>query len=80
MAVPGDADPALGVVVPDLIPEPPQWQPLSLRPGAADEAARVAAILGAEPRDFSAYHPAPPPGTLEVWRASGSPVEDPTGG
>ncbi len=35
----------------------------------AAEAARISDGLDARPRDFSAYRPAPPPGTLEVWLA-----------
>ncbi len=35
----------------------------------AAEAARIADSLGARARDFSAYRPAPPPGTLELWLA-----------
>jgi hypothetical protein len=37
--------------------------------GDAAQAARIAQRVGARPRDFSAYRPAPPPGTLEVWLA-----------
>jgi hypothetical protein len=35
----------------------------------ASEAARLAELIGAEVRDFSAYRPVPPPGELEVWLA-----------
>lgn len=33
----------------------------------APGAARIAAAMGAQARDFSAYRPIPPPGTFEVW-------------
>ena len=38
-------------------------------PEDAPEAARIAAAVDATARDFSAYRPAPAPGTLDVWLA-----------
>jgi hypothetical protein len=38
----------------------------------ASEAARLAELIDAEVRDFSAYRPMPPPGGLEVWLAQGA--------
>lgn len=38
-------------------------------PGDAAAAEAVAAALGAVPRDFTAFTPAPPEGTIEVWLA-----------
>jgi hypothetical protein len=38
-------------------------------PDDAPEAERMAEALGAVVRDYSAFKPAPPPGTLEVWLA-----------